>query len=100
VGGEDVECVWGLKRMRAGRADKHKFVRLFLDEAKLAAGLDHPSIAHVYDLGMVDTNYFFTMEYVHGKDMRRILQRSSRLGKLPIEHVVHVARSTAAALHY
>src|SRR5262249_24409145 len=78
-----------------------KFVKLFLDEAKLAAGLDHPHIAHVYDMGMVEGSYFFTMEYIHGQDVRRTLRRTIRLGvEFPLDHAVQIARSVAAAMHY
>ena len=100
VGLEGFEKLVVLKRILPSFAQNAKFVRLFLDEAKLAASLDHPGIAHVYDLGLVDGNYFFTMEYVHGQDLRRVLHRSTKLGKLPIEHLVQISRTVAAALHY
>ena len=90
-----------LKKILPEYAASPKFVRLFLDEAKLAAGFDHPHIAHVYDMGTVDGNYFFTMEFVHGQDVRNLLRRTDRLKqKFPIEHAVQVARNVAAALHY
>jgi len=75
VGPEGFEKLLVLKKILPHFADNPKFVKLFLDEAKLAAGLDHPHIAHVYDMGVVDGNYFFTMEYVHGQDMRSALRR-------------------------
>ena len=100
-GPEGFEKLVVLKKILPTHAENPKFVRLFLDEARLAATLDHPHIAHVYDLGTVDGNYFFTMEYVHGQDLRSTLRRTSRLGqKFPVDHAVHVARNVAAALHY
>ncbi len=101
VGPEGFEKLLVLKKILPHYADNPKFVKLFLDEAKLAAGLDHPHIAHVYDMGVVDGNYFFTMEYVHGQDVRRTLRRTTRLGhQFPIDHACHIARNVAAALHY
>jgi serine/threonine-protein kinase len=50
-------------------ADDHRFIRMFLDEARLAATFAHPNIAHVYDIGGGDGHYYFTMEYVHGEDL-------------------------------
>jgi serine/threonine protein kinase len=90
-----------LKKILPKYAGKPKFVQLFLDEARLAATLDHPHIAQVYDIGMSDGSYFFTMEYLHGQDMRAILHRTWRSGqRFPIEHAVQVARHVASALHY
>jgi protein kinase-like protein len=90
-----------LKKVLPQYAGKQRFVQLFLEEAKLAASLDHPNIAQVYDIGMVDGSYFFTMEYLHGQDVRSILQRTWRTGeKFPIEHAVQIARHVASALHF
>ncbi len=101
VGPENFQKLVVLKKILPGLAENEKFVQLFLDEARLVAGLDHPHIAHVYDLGRVDGSYFFTMEHVYGRDIRAILHRSLRAGTpWPIEHAVHVARTTLAALHY
>jgi serine/threonine protein kinase len=90
-----------LKKILPKYAGKPRFVQLFLEEAKLAATLDHPNIAQVYDIGMVDGSYFFTMEYLHGQDVRSILHRAWRNGeKFPIEHAVQIARHVASALHF
>jgi serine/threonine protein kinase len=100
-GPEGFEKLVVLKKILPSFAENPKFVRLFLDEAKLAAGLDHPHIAHVYDMGTVDGNYFFTMEYVHGQDVRSTLRRTSRMGQqFPLDHALQIARNVAAALHY
>ena len=90
-----------LKRILPTNAENPRFVRLFLDEAKLAAGLDHPHIAKVYDTGNIDGAYYFTMEYIHGQDVRTVLRRTDRQDKkFPIRHAVHIARDVASALHY
>jgi serine/threonine protein kinase len=90
-----------LKKILGKLADKPRYVQLFLEEARLAASLDHPSIAQVYDIGMVDGSYFFAMEHLHGQDVRSILHRAWRIGeRLPIEHAVQIARHAAAALHH
>ena len=52
---------------------------MFLDEARLAAQLQHPNIAQVYDIGKLGDSYFFTMEYVHGETVRALLQRARAL---------------------
>ena len=60
-----------LKRVIAERSRDPHFAAMFLDEARLAAQLQHPNIAQVYDIGKLGGSYFFTMEYVHGEDVRR-----------------------------
>jgi serine/threonine protein kinase len=90
-----------LKKILGKLADKPRYVQLFLEEARIAASLDHPGIAQVYDIGMVDGSYFFAMEHLHGQDVRSILHRAWRIGeRLPIEHAVQIARHVASALHF
>ena len=101
VGPENFEKLVVLKKILPNFAENPKFVRLFLDEARLAATLDHPHIAHVYDMGKIDSNYFFTMEYIHGQDVRSTLRRTARFDqKFPLDHTVLIVHAVAAALHY
>jgi serine/threonine protein kinase len=100
-GPEGFEKVLVLKRILPHYAENPRFVRAFLDEAKLVAGFDHPHIAHVHDMGTADASYFFTMEFVHGVDLRTILRRCRRdRSPLPLEHIVLIVRNIASALHY
>src|SRR5258707_13139182 len=62
-----------LKRIRPERGDDARWVTMFLDEARLAAQLQHPNVAQVFDLGRIGDDYFYTMEYVHGKDVLELL---------------------------
>jgi serine/threonine protein kinase len=90
-----------LKKILPTNAENPRFVRLFMDEARLVAGLDHPHIARVYDTGTADGGYYFTMEYIHGQDVRTVLRRTDRQGdRFPIKFGVLVARDIASALHY
>ncbi|MEO6776966.1 MAG: protein kinase [Kofleriaceae bacterium] len=101
LGPEGFEKLIVLKKILPNFAENPRFVRLFLDEARLAATLDHPHIAHVYDMGKVDGHYFFTMEYIHGQDVRATLRRTARFEqKFPIDHAVLIVHAIAAALHY
>jgi serine/threonine protein kinase len=90
-----------LKRVLRDRASDAAFVRMFLDEARLAAQLQHPNIAQVYDIGKLGDSYFFTMEYVHGETVRALLHRSHGLRRpIPIASVLTVAAGAAAGLHH
>ncbi|HEU4728234.1 MAG TPA: protein kinase, partial [Kofleriaceae bacterium] len=99
VAGVERYCV--LKRILRDRASDVQFVRMFLDEARLAAQLQHAHIAQVYDIGKLGDSYFFTMEYVHGETVRALLHRALSLGRpLPIHCVLTIALGTAAGLHH
>jgi serine/threonine protein kinase len=101
IGLERFEELVVLKKILPELAANEHFVRLFLDEARLSASLEHPNIAAVYDIGTVDGNYFFTMELVRGQDLRAILRRTAAADlRLPIEHAVQIGRHIASALHY
>lgn len=98
AGPEGFEKLIVLKTILPTHAENPKFVRLFLDEAKLAATLEHPHIAHVYDMGNVDGHCFFTMEYVHGQDVRTTMRRGARADRpLPIDHAVQIKIEMKAA---
>jgi serine/threonine protein kinase len=81
-------------------AASETFVRLFLNEARVTASLDHPNIASVYDMGAHEGTYFFAMEYLHGEDLGRVLRElHSRSARLPLEHALTIGAGVAAGLH-
>jgi serine/threonine protein kinase len=87
-----------LKRILPHKASNERFVRMLLNEARLVAGLDHPNIAQVHDIGLEHGEYFFAMEYVHGQDLSRVLARATR-HKLHLENALHIAVGLCAGLH-
>jgi serine/threonine protein kinase len=101
VGPRGFEKLVVIKKILPRYARTPSFVRLFIEEAKIAASLDHPNVAQVHDLGSVDGNYFFVMEYVHGQNVRTLLHRTALAEKqFPIDHAVMIGRCVAAALHH
>jgi serine/threonine protein kinase len=90
-----------LKRVLRERAGDVHFMRMFLDEARLAAQLQHANIAQVFDVGKLGDSYFFTMEYVHGETVRAVLQHAHRMRRSPpIGCVLAIAAGAAAGLHH
>ncbi|MEJ7603926.1 MAG: serine/threonine-protein kinase, partial [Kofleriaceae bacterium] len=88
-----------LKRILRHKAADTGFVKMFLEEARVAAQLQHPNIAQVYDVGKLGVSYFFTMEYVHGETTRAIMHRAHELEKvLPIAAVLAIVAGAAAGL--
>jgi serine/threonine protein kinase len=99
IAGVERYCV--LKRVLRDRARDAQFVQMFVEEARLAAQLQHPNIASVYDIGMLGDSYFFTMEYVHGETLRAIFQRAATRGSpVPLGCVLTIIAGAAAGLHH
>jgi serine/threonine protein kinase len=90
-----------LKRILPHYAENPEFVRMFLDEARLAATLEHSNIAHVYDIGQHQGSYFFAMEYVHGRSLAEVMRAVTVARKpLPLEYSLQIVIGTCAGLHY
>jgi serine/threonine protein kinase len=98
LGGTGFEKVVAIKRVHAHLAEDEDFVRMFLNEARLAAGLDHQNIVHVIDFGTVGGDHFMAMEYVHGRGVHEILRAAK--SAIPIECALTIVQGVASALHY
>ena len=90
-----------IKRIHPDLLDEPRYVKMFLDEARLAASLHHHNIVQVNDIGEQGGEYFFAMEYVHGEDVRTLLVGASQRGEqIPLEHVVTIIMAAASGLHH
>ncbi len=90
-----------LKRILPQHAESDDFIRMFLAEARLAATLHHPNIVQVYDIGEDQGMYFFSMEYVQGQDLRKLVRAARRKQRpIPLEHILHIVMGIAGGLHH
>jgi serine/threonine-protein kinase len=90
-----------LKLLQPRYAENPRVVSMFLDEARLAAKLNHPSIVHLYDVADEGGMKYIAMEYIHGETAADIVKRGLAVNNyLPLEHAVHIVRQTAAGLAY
>jgi serine/threonine protein kinase len=90
-----------IKRFLPQLATKADCIEMFLDQARIAATLQHPNLVQMYDVGVVDGSYFIAMEYLHGEDVRSVMKTLVRKeDKLPIEHALNVVIGVASGLHY
>src|SRR5712691_4611993 len=64
------ERLVALKMIQAGRLAAPEAHERFLQEARAAAGLDHPGIVPIYDIGEVDGQHYFTLEFLTGTGKR------------------------------
>ncbi len=61
-----------VKRIHAAKGADQSFVRLFEEEARVGAGLQHPNIVQIVDFGVDDDgDYFLVMEWIEGLDMHQ-----------------------------
>jgi eukaryotic-like serine/threonine-protein kinase len=79
LGPEGFEKRVALKRILPHLNAQPDFVTMFLDEARMAAGLDHPHIVHIYDFGRDGDTYYLAMEHVAGEDVASIIRRGRQL---------------------
>ena len=90
-----------IKRILAHLSDNEQFVRMFMDEAKVSALLQHNNVVRIFDFGKIRENYFIAMECVEGKDVKLILRKLAERRKLlPREFAVYVAMEAAKGLDY
>jgi serine/threonine protein kinase len=100
-GVEGFEKVVAVKRILPHLSDNKEFVDMFVDEAKMVAGLTHPNIVQIFDLGRIEKSYYIAMEYVQGRDLRSILRRARERGtRMPLELCALVASRVCSALEY
>ncbi len=101
LGLEGFQKTVAIKRILPHLTTNEEFVKMFVDEAKLAAQLNHPNIIHIYDLGKIDRSYFIAMEYIEGRDLRTLLDRCrNRKVPVPVPLALYISNLLAGALDY
>lgn len=100
-GVEGFQKTVAIKKILPHLTDSSDFVTMFIDEAKLAAQLNHNNIIHIYDLGKLGDDYYIAMEFVDGRDLRSILNTAREKNQaLPMGLALLVTSRLAAALDY
>jgi serine/threonine-protein kinase len=101
AGVEGFEKVVAVKRILPHLSYNNEFVEMFVAEAKLVAGLHHPNIVAIFDLGKIGSSYYIAMEYVNGADLRSILKKlRERNLRMPIDLAIGVVSAVAAGLNH
>lgn len=84
-------------------ADDQEFVKMFLDEARLAAMLDHSNIVQTFELGEHEGRYYMVMEFLAGLSLAMVVRRAAERvsgGRIPVPLILNIAAQSAAGLHY
>ncbi len=90
-----------LKTLREARVTDPAFVSMFLDEARLAARLNHPNVVHTYEIGEHEDAYFIAMEYLEGQPLHRVVRALARRGlRMAPTMAAHLLAEALRGLHY
>jgi len=95
------ERVFVVKRILPHLSDDPAFIKMFVDEAKLSARLNHPNIVQIFELGAVEGEYFISMEHIPGHDLAETTRAIwKKAGPPRVDMVAYVGREICRALSY
>jgi serine/threonine protein kinase/prepilin signal peptidase PulO-like enzyme (type II secretory pathway) len=90
-----------LKALRPDLAKEKDFVEQFLDEARVAATLNHPNIVAIYDVGDWNGTYYIAMEYIAGEDLSKLWYAAAKAGVgLPFQVSVRIVMEAGLGLDH
>lgn len=90
-----------IKRILPHLTQNDKFVKMFLDEAKLSLFLQHANIVQVFDIGVTETAYFLVMEFVDGCNLKALIERTKQKSRrFEIPHAIYLMIECCKALDY
>lgn len=96
-----VERLVAIKRILPHLARDPEFTTMFIDEARIAIHLRHSNIAQIYELDKVGDSLYIAMEYIHGRDLRALINRMRYLGrKIPLGLIAHIIIKVCEGLDY
>ncbi len=100
-GMEGFEKLVVLKCILPALFDDEEFIEMFLDEARIAAKLNHPNIIQIYDLGRTEDTFYIAMEHVSGRNLQQIIFKEwDQKGLMPIAHACKILAGVSEGLHY
>jgi serine/threonine-protein kinase len=94
-----------IKRLRPELAQDPEFLAMFLNEARIAARLNHPNVVQTNEVSEHEDEYFIAMEYLEGQSLYGVMKRAQSLqakgGKpFPMAMHLHVLAEACEGLHY
>ncbi len=101
IGLAGFEKVQALKRILPAVAGEPRFIRSFIDEARIAVELNHRNIVQVYDFGKAGGELYLAMELIEGHDLRTVMAEAAARGlTLPTALAAYVIAEVAGGLDY
>ncbi|HEY8946437.1 MAG TPA: serine/threonine-protein kinase [Polyangiaceae bacterium] len=87
-----------VKRVLPQLASDVRFVRMFCDEARVHAGLDHPNLVAVLDFGEHAGELYMAMEYVEGTTLAEVMGVGGRRRRIPLAPALRITREILSGL--
>ncbi len=98
-----------IKRLRSNLASDPEFVAMLVDEARIAARLNHPNVVQTHEVGVIQNEYYIAMEYLDGQPLNRIVQRARAARRadaagtpldIPLAYRLGIVRDMLAGIHH
>jgi len=90
-----------IKKILPDLAQDREFLQRFVEEAQIAIKLTHGNIVPVYEVGMVDGEYFLALQYIEGRDLRSLINRCrERKQRMPPDLCLYLIREITNGLAY
>ena len=100
-GVEGFEKIIAIKRILPTMGEDRDFIKMFIDEAKIAGQLAHANICQIFELGRIDGSHFIAMEFIWGKDLLQIQNRLRKLKQpMPVPMACFIIAKTLEGLDY
>lgn len=103
----EVESVEGfkkevaIKRVLPHLSQNRQFIEMFLDEARLSLKFNHANVVQTFSIGTSDNTYFIVMEFIHGVNIRKIMEYFGQSGQLmEPAHAAFVINEVCKGLSY
>jgi serine/threonine protein kinase len=94
------EKLFAIKTIRTELLEDPRFQEMFLDEARIASGIQHPNVAQILDLGEQQDVLFIVMEWVDGDSLAKVRRLLAKRGaKLPVGIALRILADACAGLH-
>ena len=101
TGAEGVVKEVALKLVRGEHAARSDFVRMFVEEARLASRLGHANVVQLFEFDQIEGRYYIAMELVRGRHLGRVVERARELGiRFGLPRAAQVGADVARALGY
>jgi serine/threonine-protein kinase len=88
-----------IKVLREELSNDADFLAMFVNEARLAARLNHANVVQTYEVGVEGAHHFLVMDYLDGQPLHALLRKATRAG-MPLDVHVRILAETLAGLHY
>jgi serine/threonine protein kinase/ABC-type branched-subunit amino acid transport system substrate-binding protein len=89
-----------IKMLKRELGEDPDFVKMFLNEARLAARLNHPNIVQTIEIGNAGGRYFLAMEYLEGQPLHRVFRNADARDNLSLAMRLHILVQALGGLHY